>query len=104
MPEDLQSLHRGVALARRSVVQARLEQLVLGLQTSVLIPEPGHLARVAANSSGLLEPEKSLLTSRLSTQHHGSHDQGNGSLADLHVGTLHREGQRQTALPRGLLW
>jgi hypothetical protein len=50
MPEDLQSLHRGVALPHRGVIQARLQQTVLGLRATVLISAVRQLCENPSSS------------------------------------------------------
>ena len=59
----LQTLHRGVALPRRSVTEPRLEQSVLGLQSPVLLPEPGQFTHRLSPGDGPLQKQEPLLTS-----------------------------------------
>jgi len=74
--------------------------------TTATIPilEPSHLPHISANGSSLLEPEQPLLTSRLGTQRHGPHDQGNGGSEDLHSITLQKGERRPEAPPKGPIW
>ena len=57
VPQDLQPLHRGVALPTRGVTKPRLEQPVLGLQAAVLISEPGQFPRRLTCSDGPLQAQ-----------------------------------------------
>jgi hypothetical protein len=104
VPEDLEPLHRGVAPARRGVIEARLEQPVLGLQPAVLIPQSGHRAQLSAHGSALAPPEQSLLTGRLGTQRDGSNQQGNSPWKDLHADTLLERERPPEAPPERLIW
>ena len=58
---------------------------------------PTWFSHLLPGGDGPLQEQQPLLTSRLGTQHHGSHDQGNGGAEDLHVGTLHKRRQRPKA-------
>ena len=104
MPEDPQPLQRGVSLPRRGIAEPVFEHPKLRPQPAVLVSESDQFARCFTCCDAPLQEQQPLLTSRLGTQHHGSHDQGNGSSEDLHVGTLHKRRQRPRAPSKGPIW
>jgi len=55
VPEDLQPLHRGIALASRSLAEPVLEQPILGRQPAVLISQSGQLSHLLPGGDGPLQ-------------------------------------------------
>ena len=104
MPQHSEPLHRGIALPSRGLTEPVFEHPKLRRQPAVLVAEPGQLSHLLPGGDGPLQEQQPLLTSRLGTEHHGSHHQGCGRSEDLHVGTLHNRKQRPEAPPEGLIW
>jgi hypothetical protein len=104
MPQHSESLHRGISLPSGGLTEPVFEQPKLRVQPTVLISEPRQLSHLLPSGDGALQEQQSLLPSRLGTQHHGSHDQGNSGSEDLDGNTLHKKRQRPEAPPKGPIW
>jgi hypothetical protein len=74
------------------------------LQLAQFISQSGNLASLVPEADSLLQYEQPLLTSRLGTQHKGSHQQGNRNTEHLHGDTLHKQGRHPKMPPKGLIW